>query len=263
MHSPQCYRSQGKKTTANFFARYEHGNIQTGPRGIRNAHLNIRSLANKVFEVKNIVKQPNPPHILGLSECELKKMEGQFDESRLKVPGYSVLFPKSWSVHGFARVVIYVKNSLEYQQVSDLEDDLVQSIWIKGGFRGSKKIYYCHGYREHTTTEGGSLAAQTRNLSDFLSQWEEATCHGNPAEPNEVHVCADMNLDSLDGKWLHPDYRLLSLSRLVQSTCNATNFSQLVSDPTRLQYNSAVSGMLLIILVLITYIVMSSTDAPR
>ena len=171
MHSPQCYRSQGKKTTTNFFAHYEHGNIKTGPRGIRNAHLNIRSLANKVFEVKNIVKQPNPPHILGLSECELKKMEGQFDESRLKVPGYSVLFPKSWSVHGFARVVIYVKNSLEYQQVSDLEDDLVQSIWIKGGFRGSKKIYYCHGYREHTTTEGDSLAAQTRNLSDFLSQW--------------------------------------------------------------------------------------------
>ena len=69
--------------------------------------------------MKNIVQQPNPPHILGLSECELKKMEGQFDESRLKVPGYSVFLPKSWSV------VIYVKNSLEYQQVSDLEDDLV------------------------------------------------------------------------------------------------------------------------------------------
>ena len=224
--------------TANFCARYKHGNIQTSPRGVRNAHLNIRSLTNKVFEVKNIVKQPNPPHILGLSECELKKKGGQFDETRLKVPGYSVLFPKSWTAHGFARVVVYVKNSLEYQQVSELEDDLVQSIWIRGGFKGSKKIFFCHGYREHTTTEGNSLQAQSRNLSNFLSQWEAATCHGNPAEPNEVHVCGDMNLDSLEGKWLHPDYRLLSLSRLVQNTCNVNNFFQLVSEATRVQYNS-------------------------
>ena len=47
-----------------------------------------------------------------------------------------------------------------------------------------------------------------------------------------------MNLDSLEGKWLRPDYRLVSLSRLVQNTCNANNFSQLVTEPTRLQYNS-------------------------
>ena len=47
-----------------------------------------------------------------------------------------------------------------------------------------------------------------------------------------------MNLDALHGKWLQPDYRLVTLSRLVQNTCNANNFSQLVEEATRLQYNS-------------------------
>ena len=233
----QYYRSLVKKETANFRNRYLNGNIASSPRGIRNSHLNIRSLAKKVFEVKNIVKE-NSPHIFGLSECELRKTDGQFDESKLKVPGYTLLFPKSWAVHGFARVVVYVKKTLEFEQVSELEDDLIQSIWIKGGFKKSKKIYFCHGYREHTSTDGNSLASQSRSLTKFLSQWEDAASHNNPTEPNEIHVCGDMNLDSLNDRWLQPAYRLISLSRLVQNICNANNFSQLVKEVTRIQYNS-------------------------
>ena len=52
-------------------------------------------------------------------------------------------------------------------------------------------------------------------------------------------MCGDLNLDSLDNKWLQPNYRLLSLSRLVQRICNTNNFSQLVAEATRVQYNSA------------------------
>ena len=233
----RCYRSYGKKQTTNFLSRYINGNIASSPRGIRNYHLNFRSLAKKVFEVKNIVKENNP-HVFGLSEVELKKKDGYFDETILKVPGYSTLFPKSWAVHGFARVIVYVKNNFEYEQVSELEDDLIQSIWIKGGFKQSKKIYFCHGYREHGSTEDRTITSQSRNLAKFLTQWEEAMVHNSPYEPNEVHVCGDMNLDSLNGKWLQPNYRLISLSRLVQNTCNANNFTQLVKEATRFQYNS-------------------------
>ena len=122
-------------------------------------HLNIRSLVNKVCELKVIVKE-HTPHILGVSECELKKVNGQFDEEKLKIPGYNLLFPKSWNQHGFARVVVYVKKSLEYQQIQQLEDELVQSIWLKGGYKASKKIYFCHNYREHTSTLGAGIGSQ-------------------------------------------------------------------------------------------------------
>ena len=225
--------SRGKKASNNFLARYLYGNKKL--KGIHNFHLNIRHLKNKVFEVKNIIKQSNPPpHIFGLSECELMK-EG-FDEKLLKIPGYDVLFPKSWNIHGFARVVVYVKKTFKYEQIADLEDDLVQSIWLRGSFRNSKKIYFCHAYREHLSTR--PLFEQKDYLDKFLSQWENATEYNSPTEPNEVHVSLDMNLDSYLGRWLQSDYRLISLSRLVQSTCNASNFSQLVTEPTRLMHNS-------------------------
>ena len=106
----------------NFLARYVNGNIQK-KKGILNMHLNVRSLRFKVYEVKQIIKEHNP-HILGISESELKK--DRVDEKCLKIPGYDLLFPKSWSQHGFARVVVYVKKTFKYQQISELEDDQVQ-----------------------------------------------------------------------------------------------------------------------------------------
>ena len=54
-------------------------------------HVNIRSLGNKVFEVKNIVKEHNP-HIIGVSECELRKIAGVYDETRLKCQDTELYF---------------------------------------------------------------------------------------------------------------------------------------------------------------------------
>ena len=62
-------RVLSKKQTLNFKAKMVHGNIK---RGILNIHVNIRSLYNKMSEVKNLIVKEKP-HILGISEAELKK----------------------------------------------------------------------------------------------------------------------------------------------------------------------------------------------
>ena len=153
--------------SSNFYARITYGNKESFRNGIKNAHLNIRSLRNKMTDIKAIVKEKKP-HVFGISECELRKVQNQFDESVLKIPGYDLLFPKSWNLHGFARVVMFVKSSLQYVQVHELEDSLVQSIWIEGGFKNSRKILFCHTYREHTNCMGNSLQSQKRSLEIFL-----------------------------------------------------------------------------------------------
>ena len=97
-------------TDHNFWGRYENGN---GPKrkGIVNMHLNIRSLKNKMHEIKNVVKEFGP-HMQGLSECELYKRDIKND-NLLKVPGYDIMFPKSWNENGYARVVVYVKKGFK------------------------------------------------------------------------------------------------------------------------------------------------------
>ena len=220
--------------TGNFWAKYINGN-KGKVKGIHNMHFNIRSLRFKVNEVKNIVNTEKPT-ILGLSECEIKKET--VDPKMLKIPGYEILYPKSWDLHGFARILVYVKKTFQYRQVHELEDNLVQSIWLKGSFKNSKAIYFSHVYREHTSFMGASINQQKEYLTKLLMQWEAATDHDSATEPNEVHISGDMNLDYVASKWQQPTYRLCSLTKLVQSVCNANNFSQLVKEPTRTMYNS-------------------------
>ena len=144
---------------------------------------------------------------------------------------------KSWETHGKARVAVYIKKSLEYEHLPVLEHPDIQSVWIRAGFKNTKKIYYSPQYREHTNTLGGSMAAQRAALEKMLGQWGEAVVHENPEQPNEVHVAGDMNLDCLNGRWLEPDYSLVSLSRMVLECCNMNNFSQVVDKVTRVQFN--------------------------
>ena len=222
------------RNIGNFWAKYVHGNIRRD-KGIHNMHFNIRSLKFKVNEIKNIIYLEKPT-IFGLSECELKKET--LDPKTLKIPGYTILYPKSWEAEGFARVLVYVKKSFSYEQLHDLEDSLVQSVWLRGSFKNSKPIYFCHAYREHVSALGATINNQKEYLKHFLHQWEAATEHNSAAEPNEVHISGDMNLDFLPMKWLQPSYRLHSLVKLVNNTCNTNNFSQLVTEPTRIMYNS-------------------------
>ena len=226
------YNLGGGVVDYNFLARYLYGNIQK-IKGILNMHLNIRSLQHKVYEVKNLIKQHNP-HIFGLSECELKR--DKIDEKCLKIPGYNILFPTSWTQHGVARVVVYVRKTFKCQQITELQDDCVQTVWLRGGQNNSKNIFFCHGYREHLSGQG--IAAQQGSLNTFLGQWEAATMYGGCSEPNETHVCADMNIDVYQGRWLKSDYHLLSLSKLIKSACDISNFHQLVQEVTRVQFNS-------------------------
>ena len=190
---------------------------------------------NKITEVKNLIKKENP-HILGISEAELRK--SCHDLNSLSIPGYDLILPLSWEIEGQARVVIFIKRSLSYEQVNKLEDPSIQSIWLRAGFKNMRRIYFCHQYREHTNSLGNSMACQREALQKMLDQWEMAAVHESDEAQNELHIMGDFNLDCYNGKWLHPKYSLRSLAKMVIERCNVMNMSQLVDKITRIQYNS-------------------------
>ena len=101
-------------------------------------------------------------------------------------------------------------------------------------FENSKQLYFCHFYREYTSTLGSSISKQRQYLEKLLNQWEHFCSHQNQ---NEVHFMGDMNIDFLNNKWLTPGYHLISLSRMLKTTCDAFNLSQLVLEPTRQQFD--------------------------
>ena len=106
--------------TPNFNARYLYGNGNV-KRGLLNLHINVRSLYKKIEEIKRLIIQEKP-HLIGISECELSKRV--HDLNTLKIQGYDMLLPKSWQVYEKARVIVYVKKSIEFEHLVDLEDNL-------------------------------------------------------------------------------------------------------------------------------------------
>ena len=92
-------------------------------------------------------------------------------------------------------------------------------------------MFVCHGYREHKSNIGSSIAGQEQKLSLFLDQRDRAINFGDPEEPNDLLVLCDMNLDS--HKWVDPNYHLYSLAQLVHRFCNSNNIEQLVKIVTK------------------------------
>ena len=134
-----------------------------------------------------------------------------------------------------------MKKTFKYEQVSELEDDQVQSIWLKGGYNRSKEIFFGHFYREHLSRL--SRSEQQSYLDKLLCQWESAANYGGSVGANETHVCGDMNIDLYQEKWLQSDYPLISLSKLLKNFCHSNNFHQLVKGITRVQHNSVNNSM--------------------
>ena len=229
-HENMEFVVKGRNQTSNFVARMTYGNKR---RGIINMQLNIRSLYNKMNEIKMLIKSEKP-HILGITEAELWRSHHSLDT--LRVPGYDLLVPKSWEVLGKARVVVYIKNTLQYDKIDNLEHEDTQTVWFRAGFRNMKKVYFSVQYREHTNTLGNSLGAQKRNLELMLNQWGSAVSYGG--DYNEVHISGDFNLDSLNGRWLQAGYSLLSLAKMVSESCKAHSLCQIVDKVTRSQYDS-------------------------
>ena len=65
------YIVKGSHQTSNFIARMVNGNRS---HGIVNMHINIRSLFNKLSEIKVLIRKESP-HILGVTEAELSKKQ--------------------------------------------------------------------------------------------------------------------------------------------------------------------------------------------
>ena len=62
---------KSKKESPNFLSKYKYGNKHE--KGIKNMHINIRSIRHKLHEIKYIA-QSHTPHKLGISETEIHKI---------------------------------------------------------------------------------------------------------------------------------------------------------------------------------------------
>ena len=152
-------------------------------------------MANKIHEIEQVVSD-NHPHVLGISESNLKRNHNVDD---VQLEGYDLLVCKTMENDNLqiSRVVCYKHQSLVGEVREDLMSDQFSSIWLEVGLPGRSRILVCQLYREwrylgqpDRGIYSNSIQEQLQRWLIFLDQWERALGTGK-----EVIVLGDCNLD--------------------------------------------------------------------
>ena len=231
----------------NFYSRYLNGNRKNAGIKISSWNKGGGYLQNKMPEIKNILNSLDP-HILGISEAELKSTQ---DQNLIQIDDYilhtcpTITNPNLMT----SRVVVYTHKSLVVKPRPDLMCDTFSSVWMEVGLPNHKKFLVANVYREwQLPNQAGdrsslSVQEQLNRWMVFLDQWERALNSGL-----EVHVLGDINLNHCN--WTaqslpssNQTSRLKPLINALFSKILPHGVSQHVRGPTRHFPGQASTGL--------------------
>ena len=170
---------------------------------------------NKLEDLKMCIGK-HEPHVIGVSEVDLKKNEDNWDDAatnylstgqlyeKLSINNYKLVLPKSWDTLGIARLLVYVREDIKSVQMHPQEScyDHLQNITLEIGF-GKSKTHFCNFYyTEWTNCLNGrrDMDSQNDELALLLDIWRNCTTNDN----KDFVALGDMNLCSL--RWDEPNY---------------------------------------------------------
>ena len=204
-----------KGKVKNKIQRSENGN---GKNGLKIAHWNAgaKHWTRQRDEINAVILKTDPD-ILFISEANF-------------INEYKLITSPTLVMHGYTRLILLVRENLDYKRLSHLEDQDIATIWISVQPRGSKKLVIGGVYREHTLlgkdedSQAGTKQQQEDRWTKVLHQWTSVANH-------DCVLIGDTNLDTI--KWLDPEQINVKMVEDTKAEIETLNFSQLVRGPTR------------------------------
>ena len=194
---------------------------------------------NKLDDVK-VAAGRLKPHIIGISEVNLKRSEVEIDNPTtqfsteqvhkvLFIPDYKIILPDSWTEHGVARIIVYVKDDLKVKVIhgSDEEKQL-QEILIEIGYGRSKPHFFSFFYREWTSCVRQSNRYQAEDLDHLLNNWRACT-----AVNKDFIAMGDMNICAV--RMDTPNYEHANLANQLRDFLLEEDCTQLIDQYTRIR----------------------------
>ena len=150
-------------------------------KGLRICHLNVRSLVNKIDEIRVFCETHNP-HVLSLNETWL---DSSINDGEIQLHGYSLVRRDISRRKG--GVLLYVSSNLEYRVFQDpavYDQTDLQCIWMEITPPKSKGFILCSCYRPPNVDNEQAYVVGLRNMLT-----EVADCG------KEIVITGDLNFD--------------------------------------------------------------------
>ena len=263
----ECVHSSGNKSTNNFLQTLH--DKQNNSRGLRwgsnlsinkSVHIlygNRRNLGYKYFswncdrgilskkkiEDIRVFASRHKPHLMGISEVDLRRNENNIDDSKyndfsteqaqeaLKIEGYRLIFPSSWIQHGKARIIVYALDEIKTKIINDDPvNSHLQHVMLEVGFGKAKTHFVNFYYREWKSivTGNNSTAAQNEEFERLTNIWRSFT-----AQDKDFLALGDTNICAK--KIDDPNYIHKSLAETFKDFLIEENCFQIVEDYTRVR----------------------------
>ena len=151
------------------------------------------------------------PDLLFVSEANMMQ---DLSEEQRHIGGYKTVLPNTMNVLGYARIVLLIKEDIDFKLLNQCMLQGTSSIWISLGMRGRKPLTIGGMYREQTLLRQGpdnntdSPNMQLARWNRQLDGWKAAAAV-NPC----CVVVGDLNLDY--NKWNLPS---MNVARMVART---------------------------------------------
>ena len=193
----------------------------------------------KLMEIKQFI-QKHHPHTLGIIECDIYSAQCQVqrkttfttDEviSRLNIEGYNIELPDTWYNYGLARILVYVKDDINYKRKMMASNTDLPNISLEIGLGKERKTIVNYFYREWTggVSRENNQASQINRLTRQIEYWRTLYSLNR-----DVICLGDSNLCALS--WHENDYEANKkvLANLIQDHLLEESAYQLVESHTR------------------------------
>ena len=196
--------------------------MQMEQKGFHCAHLNCRSIYNKIDLINHLVHETESRmHVLGLSETWLTN---NIPDSFINIDGYDIIrLDRSWSHNNSivskkgGGVMMYIRDSVSWSDENVLflnrSENFLEIQWIEVINENCKNFIIANTYRP----PDGSLT----DFQDFM----EAALNSVDLLKNELFIIGDLNLDFLDNK--------VAGVKELKLLFKQFGLMQLIKEPTR------------------------------
>ena len=179
----------------------------------------------KKDEIEHFMNEKNV-HIMAICEIELVNRD-LFTLNEYTMKGYNILLPRSWSSHGKARIMVYIKSDIASQVTTNstlmttTQPDLHLHVKTKKGDYINIVFYY----REfHGLVEGDEMTHQLNRLQEHIELVSEA------ASNEEIWWMGDINIDY---RQFIKHENWSKLSELLETIILEQGLFQMVGENTR------------------------------
>ena len=177
----------------------------------------------KISEIAQYM-QENHIDIMGVAEIEMNKSKFHYEDLYV-IEGYKLVKPKSWDIHGRARMVVYLRKTMEehIKVLNDRMTDDQPDVWLELKFPSTPTTEILFYYREWTDLWGNNdKSGQEARLEKVL---QEVNRSGKLK-----WMIGDLNI-----KWEREDFSEGgdSITEILRDGCAVQNMSQLIREVTR------------------------------